>query len=622
MNLKFNKVRLHNFFSYSDAELNLSDMGYSIVSGKNRNISDNALSNGSGKSSIFNAICFALTGETAQGLSNNVENIYTDPTDCWVEVELRVDNDEFIIKRFKAPRPDLKIFINGEDRSGKGIRESQQLLDGYIPDLTSQLIGSIIILGQGLPYRFTYNTPSARKALLEKLTKSDYMVQSIRDKLDNRRNDLKIQLRKVEDENISNITQTNIYSERIQKLKEDLIEYENCSKDGLISDKINEIKNSISSNNSLSKEKREELEQINLNIKNLTDERFSITQESSVKLTDSLTSIDSEINSLNKDLADKKAEVKYIEKEVKKLESVSDICPTCGQKIHDMSKFDTTDLKKKLSTAKVLVEDIAKNYNESTNKKELIIKEHSDTLNSKCKNIDDELSKLSEEKRLTELKLNSLNTLSQNLIKEELKLTNLQNNYLKLHDEILETGSKLEVLKENKVKIESDIRDLNEHLNVIQNLITLAKREFRSVLLESVVRYLDKKAREYSKDVFGSESVMIQVDENYINVMYKEKFYESLSGGEKQKIDIIIQLALRDLLSNQLNIHSNILVLDEIFDNLDNVGCQRILDLISKINDIESVFIISHHVNELQISYDTEVVVEKGEDGISSIAIH
>ena len=81
MYLHFSKVVLHNFFSYADAELSLEDSGYVIVSGKNNMPSDNAVSNGSGKSSIFNAVCFALTGETIQGLSNNVENIYSNPND-------------------------------------------------------------------------------------------------------------------------------------------------------------------------------------------------------------------------------------------------------------------------------------------------------------------------------------------------------------------------------------------------------------------------------------------------------------------------------------------------------------------------------------------------------------
>ena len=133
---------------------------------------------------------------------------------------------------------------------------------------------------------------------------------------------------------------------------------------------------------------------------------------------------------------------------------------------------------------------------------------------------------------------------------------------------------------------------------------------------------MDKKAKEYSRDVFGNESLSIVVDENYIDVLLNNKYYEALSGGEKQKVDIIIQLVLRDLLSNQLNIHSNILVLDEGLDFLDAKGSEAILNLIqSKLSDVESMFIISHHVEELNISYDTKIVVEKGSDGISNISV-
>jgi len=64
MELRFSKIILHNFASFEHSELNLSDLGYTLVSGRNNCKLDNAYSNGSGKSSIFNAICFALTGET------------------------------------------------------------------------------------------------------------------------------------------------------------------------------------------------------------------------------------------------------------------------------------------------------------------------------------------------------------------------------------------------------------------------------------------------------------------------------------------------------------------------------------------------------------------------------
>ena len=622
MILHFQKVILHNFFSYADAELPLEDMGYSIVSGKNNNTSDSALSNGSGKSSVFNAICYALTGETIQGLSNNVENIYTDPNDCWVELHFRADDDEFIVKRIKTPRIDMKIYINGEDRSGKGIRESQQILSNYLPDLTSQLIGSIIILGQGLPYRFTYNTPSARKALLEKLTKSDYMVQNIRDKLDSRKEELRIQLRKYEDINVANKTQFNIYEDQLKKLRVDLNEYDSYSSEGSIEDKILDIKE-------ITKGYLRDLEQLLIHkstsegtVDAWNAKNVELAQIDSSMLKTELTDVEKEISSLKQSLIEKNTEIKNLKSEITKLDAVTDICPTCGQKIPTTVKIDTLPLKMKLSGIEKQRDELENLCKNAENKKKDIINSH--TAEFKCKHDEINLNLTEAKKDLsdTTLKITKVNQLISDLNKEELKLTNLQNNFNKLTQEVLNVSEKINQLKEEKNVIEANIRNMNEHLNVIQNLITLAKREFRSVLLANVIKYMDKKAKEYSVKVFGNEAISVSVDENYINITCNGKFYEALSGGEKQKVDIIIQLVLKDLLSNQLNIHAGILVLDEIFDNLDSVGCQRIIDLISDIRDIDSVFIISHHINELQISYDTEIVVEKGDDGISNITIH
>ena len=82
MNVRFKKIVMHNFLCFEHEELDLENLGYVIVSGVNNYIIDNAKSNGSGKSSIFNAISYVLTGETLQGLSNNVENIYSNVNDC------------------------------------------------------------------------------------------------------------------------------------------------------------------------------------------------------------------------------------------------------------------------------------------------------------------------------------------------------------------------------------------------------------------------------------------------------------------------------------------------------------------------------------------------------------
>ena len=95
---------------------------------------------------------------------------------------------------------------------------------------------------------------------------------------------------------------------------------------------------------------------------------------------------------------------------------------------------------------------------------------------------------------------------------------------------------------------------------------------------------------------------------------------EALSGGEQQKVDLILQFAIRAMMQEYTGFSSNIIVLDEILDNLDSVGCDSVLNFITnRLSDIESVFIISHHADSLNIGNDSTITVMKGPDGISSI---
>ena len=73
------------------------------------------------------------------------------------------------------------------------------------------------------------------------------------------------------------------------------------------------------------------------------------------------------------------------------------------------------------------------------------------------------------------------------------------------------------------------------------------------------------------------------------------------------------------MLCKYLNFSSNILVLDELTDNLDSKGCDKLFNLISSnLNDVESIYIISHH-SDYALPIDNELIVRKGEDSISYI---
>ena len=150
-------------------------------------------------------------------------------------------------------------------------------------------------------------------------------------------------------------------------------------------------------------------------------------------------------------------------------------------------------------------------------------------------------------------------------------------------------------------------------------MITIATRDFRGYLLTNVISFNDKKAKEYSTDIFGTNKLQFVLDGNNINIIYDDKPYENLSGGERQRLDIIVQFALRDMLCQFSGFACNILVLDELFDNLDSSGCDNVLNLITKrLTDIESVFIITHH-SDISIPADSIITVYKDEKGISSV---
>ena len=67
MKLKFSHLYLENFMSFSSADVDLSVPGFALVVGENLNPEDGASSNGSGKSTIFEAIYWCLTGTTIRG---------------------------------------------------------------------------------------------------------------------------------------------------------------------------------------------------------------------------------------------------------------------------------------------------------------------------------------------------------------------------------------------------------------------------------------------------------------------------------------------------------------------------------------------------------------------------
>ena len=359
------------------------------------------------------------------------------------------------------------------------------------------------------------------------------------------------------------------------------------------------------------------LEALNQQLLDLTNEKAKISNEELAAYTQSHTTLES-----NKSLQE--FNIKNVKKEITKLKAIVDHCPTCGQHIPGAHKPDTSVLERQLEqcqeyleVAKLDIQKCEEQHREYLKQIEEAFKTDFDTLN---KTIATEKAALQKARADLTLCISTLEVERTSYNKLVYDKQNWDGYVRRQQDEISRLESEIARLT-NLISITSLAKDdYDQRISVVKKMDQLTKRDFRGYLLTNIISYIDQKAKKYCETVFGTRELTLEINGNALDITYCGKAFDGLSGGEKQRIDLILQLAIRDLLNSYLNLSANILVLDEITDFLDKKSCRAVMQLLEKeLNTIESVFIISHHVSDLEIPVDSELRVIKNENGISEL---
>lgn len=623
MYLKFKSLHLENFMSYENSDITLDNGGFTMLQGYNNCTEDNARSNGSGKSTIWDALTWCLTGDTIKGCKDVTRRDSEGGT--LVKLDFSVDMDRYTIIRTKNHfkyKTNLKIYVNEEDKSGKGIKDSEEILHTLLPDVTSSLLSSVIILGQGMPDKFTDNTPSGRKAVLEKLSKSDFMIEELKQTVATRGKELSKLLREYEDNVTRDTSARNVkegYLHEAEKCLTELLTFDVDSANKELEFLMSERDRFVDEEADYCEQRRytqnaiDGLNEELINIHNALQAQLDIDSEPYKATIEKFTAANNEL----------KAEDRSLQREIKEKSNIKDICPTCGQKLPGVIKVDVTPLKNRCEEIACALNINASKITEATNAMR-------DLGNKAVEDQKSMTAQISADKATLTTTLSNIDKQINNLNAEAVKVNNEINSKsltLQNHDSLVDKA------KESISKYEEEIKSLEtsvlynstkteetqSHLAIIKKMDTFLQRDFRGRLLHNIITFINEKAKLYSLQVFETTDVEIAQDGNNISISYLGKEYSALSGGEKKKVDIIVQLALRELLCTYMSFSCNLFVLDEIFDSLDVTGCQKVTDLIiNELKDAGSIFIVSHR-QDLPIPSDHVVTVVKDAHGVSSI---
>lgn len=687
MNIIFKTLEINDFQSIGHAKIDLDEKGTVLIKGIN-NYEENTLSNGSGKSSIFEALYFSLFGRTTSGITN-VTNRYSGSKSYKLVLEFSLDGVEYKITRDGTK---VSILQNGEDISRRNKSDTDTFIRDDILKISPDIFLNIIYLAQGFKSRLSALTAGGRKDQIEEIIGTAEItenfrleMQSMKEKLNNELNETnnKISYNQGTLQQINtNINNYNLEIERIKKEKENQPSKEDLQKqikdyNKLISnekenqDKINkeitEIKDFNHSveveilkiDNEIQSIKSEYQNKINQvvakfseNTQNLAIENSNITSEYNTKILENnnqISILNTQNTNYNNQIIQNKASIETLK--------TSDTCPTCGRKfdnfdqthlIQEIQKLIDNNLEndKLIKENNIKIDELQKLNKTLNNEKQEKIdklnqrgidlknkeqeeeKQISDELNLKL----DELIKQKEEKQ-KEIKDSSeqLNTLalSKSTVTDlEGKIALLNNTINNLKEESTENYEKLikdcntQIIKinEDNENLQKQISKLEEQIGVATHSISLISREFKNYLLKSAIEFLNNRLDHYSSLLFSNETDKIKFiqDGNKLDIYLGDALFESLSGGEKRKVDIAIMLVQKELANSMSNTYSNILILDEVFDGLDSKAIDIVTEILLTVSkDVNSMFVVSH--KDTIIGHDGMIIVTKGKDRISTV---
>lgn len=524
--------------------------------------------NGSGKSTMLDALCFALFGKPFRKINKPQLINSVNENGCVTEVEFEIGTNVYkVIRGIKPGKFEIyynKILLDQTAAS----RDYQEHLEKNILKLNHTTFTQVVILGASTFVPFMQLSAQARREIIEDLL--DIKIFTLMNSLlKNRMQENKDVLQNLKIELVIDNEKKNLHEKHVKSLLSD-----NKTKKQKVLNDIEKIKKDVIVLNNTIKEKREKIDDMRESIIGKTDIKDSLQKMGHYK-----SKILYKIDKNNNDI------VFY---------SDNNNCPTCTQPIDEIIK------QKKLNETK----ENESLLNENLNKLQLIIDDNHKHM-EKIESILKMIGEIETDIRTDESKKQSLKSyalkLNENM--KEIDNINLDEEKQMLHD-IIENIKTVEIQREEYINARELLSTASDLLKD-KGIKTQIVKQYIPIMNTLINKYLAK------MEFF----VNFELDENFnetIKSRHRDIFsYASFSEGEKSRLDLALLLTWRSIAKMKNSSHTNLLILDEVFDgSLDGVGIETLIEILNEIKNT-NIFIISHKGDFLQDKMRSVIRFEK-----------
>lgn len=583
----FKKISIKNFLSVGSEPVVIDfKTGLHIITGLNKDKEDRR--NGVGKSTVADAIYFAIFGSTLRELKKEHIVNNTNRENCEVILDFDIEGfdrkDEYQIIRMLEPSR-CYVYKNGEDKTRDSIINTTEYIFEKIncsPDIFQNCV--IMTVNNTIP--FMAKKKIEKRKFIEGIFNLEVfstMLQQLRDEYNESKRSFDIESTKCTE--IENSLSLQVTAKEVYNKERD------AKREKYTGRKQSNIK---------------ELQLLDKKINEFTDLDIKKIEKDINTLTTKAEKIDQEIKVLRDKTSSYRTQIELKEKDYKRIGTDKDTCPTCLRALEDKDKNHIKEEKQKIKKEISDFEDKIKTNvakEEESSALELKLYGAVESLKSKINAFN------LEQKELESIKtrINQLNVWQKELDIDLAELSKTNNQ----HD------TNIEDIAKRLEEIKSVLEKTKIHFNMLDAVkFVLSEEGVKSYIVKKILQLFNSKLAYYLKKM-DSNCICIfneYFEEEIIDEKGKPCSYFNFSGAERKNIDLACLFAFMDIRRLQGNVAFNFSVYDELFDSsLDEKGVELVLGIlrerIEKYN--ECIMVISHRKESVKFASGDIIFLEK-----------
>jgi DNA repair exonuclease SbcCD ATPase subunit len=585
--VNFKHLIIKNFLSVGEKPVELTfKPGLNIITGTNKDKEDRR--NGVGKSTVADALYFAIFGDTLREI--NTKYIKNNLTDGKVKVSLEFDivsnnvTTEIYVERTLNP---AKVFlkINGEDKTRDSIANTNTYIESLL-STNADIFQHCVTLTINNTIPFMGKKKGDKRKFIESIFNLE-VFSKMSDRLKADINEVK-----------------NSYNTEFTRLSTLQTNYNsiNSRSENFEEERRNRLEKYLKRK----KDNNAELAVIEDYLRDFKDVSIAPIKEKITTANENLKKSDAKINDFYTKISQTDTEITHLNYRYKTIGTKEDKCPVCARSIldHDREHIDSEKEKtlEEINQKKQEKDKLQADKQKFDEVKAFVCKQTND-LNKKLKEAELELVKYENNKiRKEQLKgwLNTLNDDIEVVAKQE-------NSFKKLISESKDS------ITESETKIET-IKNLSKVLDNVKFVVS--EEGVKSYIIKKILQLFNNKIAYYLSKL-DSNCVLIfdeYFEEKIINDKGIECSYNNFSGAEKKTIDLACLFAFMDIRRLQGDVAYNVCLFDELLDSsFDEKGVELVLDVLKDRSDMysECCYIISHRKESIKAATGEIIYLEK-----------